>query len=72
MPFLREVRDILQKEHAFHMIQVGAVLALHEAAEVYLIRLLEDTNICTIHAKGITILPRDMQLAHKIRGETLK
>ena len=63
MPFLRLVREILQKEHAFHLIQAGAILALHEVAESYLIRSMEDTNLCTIHTKGVTILPRDMQLA---------
>ena len=63
MPFLRLVREILQKEHAFHLIQAGAVLALHEAVESYLKRLMDDTSLCTIHAKRITVLPRDMQLA---------
>ena len=72
MPFLRLVQDILQKEHAFDLIQAGTVLALHKAAELYLIRLMEDTNLCVIHMKKVTILPRDMQLAWQIRGETLK
>ena len=72
MPFLKVVREILQKEHAFHLIQAGAVLALYEAAEAYFMRLMEDINLCVIHAKRITILPRDMQLACRIRGETLK
>ena len=43
--------------------QAGAVLALHEAAEAYLVCLFEDTNLCTIHAKYVTIMPKDMQLA---------
>ena len=51
MPFLRLVSEILQREHAFHLIQASAVLALHEAVESYLIRLMEDTNLCVIHAK---------------------
>ena len=62
MPFLRLGREILQKDHAFYLIQTGAILALHEAAESYLIRLMEDANRCAIHAKRVTILPRDMQL----------
>ena len=69
MPFLRLVREILQKEHAFHLIQAGAILVLHEAAESHLIRLMEHTNLCTIHTKRVTILPRDMQLAWHIRGK---
>ena len=71
MPFLRLVQEILQKEHAFHLIQAGAILALQEATEAYL-RLMEDTNLYVIHVKRVTILPRDMQLAWQIRGETLK
>ena len=33
------------------------------AAEAYLVGLLEDSNLCAIHAKSVTIMPRDMQLA---------
>ena len=72
MPFLQLGQEILQKEHAFHLIQAGAILVLHEAAESYLIRLTEDTNLCMLHAKRVMILPRDMQLAWPISGETLK
>jgi len=45
-------------------------LALQEATEAYLVGLFEDTNLCAIHAKRVTILPRDMALARRIRGET--
>ena len=47
--------EVLQLEHAFHLIQAGAVLALHEAAKSYLIQLMEDTNLCMIHANQVTI-----------------
>ena len=40
------------------------MLALHDAVEAYLVHLFEDTNLCTIHAKHVTIKPRDRQLAH--------
>ena len=43
--------------------------ALQEAAEAYLVGLFEDTNLCAIHAKRVTIMPKDIQLARKIRGE---
>ncbi|VAI53301.1 unnamed protein product [Triticum turgidum subsp. durum] len=46
-----------------------AVLALQEAAEAYLVGLFEDTNLCAIHAKRVTIMPKDIQLARRIRGE---
>ena len=72
MPFLQLVWHILQREHAFHLIQAGEVLVLHEAAEAYIIRLMEDTNLYVIHMKWVTILPWDMQLAQRIRGETIK
>ena len=69
LPFLWLVQEILQWEHGFHLIQAGAVLTLHEAAEAYVICLMKDTNLCAIHAKWVTILPQDMQLVQRIRGE---
>ena len=48
---------------------VGAVNALHEASEDYLITLLEDANLLAIHAKCVTLQPRDIQLAHRIQGD---
>ena len=62
LAFWRLAKDILQKENNWLRIQAGAVWALHEAVEAYLIRLLEDSNLCTIHAKQITIMPKDLQL----------
>ena len=70
--FLRLVQEILQKEHRDHLIQAGTVLALHEATESYIICLLEDTNLCAIHAKHVTILPQDMGLAWRIWGKNIK
>lgn len=43
--------------------------ALQEASEAYLVGLFEDTNLCAIHAKRVTIMPKDIQLARRIRGE---
>lgn len=40
-----------------------------EASEAYLVGLFEDTNLCAIHAKRVTIMPKDIQLARRIRGE---
>ena len=50
-------------------IQARAVGALHEAAEAYLVGLMEDANALAIHARRVTVQPRDIQLARKIRGE---
>ena len=49
--------------------QSAAILALQEAAEAYLVTLFEDTVLCAIHAKRVTVMPKDMQLARRIRGE---
>ena len=49
-----------------------ALLASQEAAEAYAVHLLEDTNLCAIHAKRVTIMPKDMLLARQIRGEKLE
>ena len=69
MPFQRLVREITQVHNPYLRFQSGAILALQESAEAYLVRLLEDTNLCAIHAKRVTIMPKDMQLAWGIRGE---
>jgi len=42
---------------------------VQEASEAYLVGLFEDTNLCAIHAKRVTIMPKDIQLARRIRGE---
>ena len=62
----------MQKEHGDHQIQAGAVLALHEATEAYIICLMEDKNLCAIHAKHVMILLQDMRLARRIRGGNVK
>ncbi|WMV15949.1 hypothetical protein MTR67_009334 [Solanum verrucosum] len=62
LPFQRLVREIAQDFSS-------AVAALQEAAEAYLVGLFEDTNLCAIHAKRVTIMPKDIQLARRIRGE---
>ena len=70
LPFQRLVREIcqdtLKKNPKF---QSTAMLALQEAAEAYLVGIFEDTNLCAIHAKRVTIMPKDIQLARRIRGE---
>ena len=52
--------------------QSGAIMALQEAAEAYLVELFEDTNLCAIHGRRVTIMPKDIHLAWKIQGETRK
>merc|ERR1719455_17574 len=69
LPFQRLVRYIANYFKTDLRFQSSAVLALQEAAEAYMVGLFEDTNLCAIHAKRVTIMPKDMQLARRIRGE---
>ena len=71
LPFQRLVREISRNisEEGLKF-QVAALFALQEAAESYLVGLFEDTNLCSIHAKRVTIMPKDMILARRIRGES--
>ena len=69
LPFQRLVREIAQDFKTDLRFQSTAVAALQEAAEAYLVGLFEDTNLCAIHAKRVTIMPKDIQLARRIRGE---
>ncbi|PWA72197.1 histone H3/CENP-A [Artemisia annua] len=69
LPFQRLVREIAQDFKTDLRFQSSAVAALQEASEAYLVGLFEDTNLCAIHAKRVTIMPKDMQLARRIRGD---
>ncbi|KRY33246.1 histone H3, embryonic [Trichinella spiralis] len=69
LPFQRLVREVAQDYKTELRFQSSAFFALQEAAEAYLVSLFEDTNLCAIHAKRVTIMPKDVQLARRIRGE---
>lgn len=69
LPFQRLVREIARDFKNDLRFQSSAILALQEASEAYLVGLFEDTNLCAIHAKRVTIMPKDLQLARRIRGE---
>ena len=70
LPFQRLVREIVQDLGKMRIhFQSGAIMALQEASEAYLVGLLEDSNLCAIHMKRVTIMPKDIQLARCIRGE---
>jgi histone H3 len=68
-PFQRLVREIAQDFKTDLRFEKDAILAIQEAAEAYLVGLFEDTNLCAIHTKRVTIMPKDIQLARRIRGE---
>ena len=69
LPFQHLVREILQGFGVGFRVTPAMMMALQEAAEAYLVQLLEDSNLCAIHAKCITIQPKDIQLARWICGE---
>lgn len=69
LPFSRLVREIAQDFKTDLRFQATAVAALQESAEAYLVGLFSDTQLCAIHAKRITIMPKDVHLSRRIRGE---
>ncbi|KAG2348991.1 histone-fold-containing protein [Suillus weaverae] len=77
LPFSRVVREIAmdmmtdtnyERGEAGLRWQSSAIMALQEATEAFLVHLFEDANLCAIHAKRVTIMQRDIQLARRIRG----
>ena len=68
-PFQRLVREVAQDFAKDLRFQHTGVLALQEASEAYLVGLFEDTNLCAVHGKRVTIMPKDIQLVRCIRGE---
>jgi histone H3 len=76
LPFQRLVRDIVREMRENKIIifdslrfQPTTLLALQEASEAYLVGVFEDANLCCIHAKRVTLMDKDIQLARRIRGE---
>jgi len=69
LPFLRLVREVAQEYTNAPRFQASAVLALQEAAEAYLVGLFQDAQLCAVHAKRVTVISKDIQLARRIRGE---
>ena len=69
LPFQRLVREITQHFKTDLQFQSAAILCLQETAEAYLVSLFEDTNLCAIHARLVTIMPKDIKLARRIWGE---
>jgi len=70
LPFQRLVREIAQDHYHTNLrFQTVALAALQEGAEAYIVSLFDDTNLCALHAKRVTIMPKDLHLARRIRGE---
>lgn len=72
LPFSRLVKEVLYSDVGAPTelrVAGAAIAALQEAAEAYLVGLFEDSNLCAIHAKRVTIMPKDIQLARRIRAD---
>ena len=73
LPFSRLVRETAQNILGFQRLQdfrfqSAALMALQEACEAFLVTLFEDMLLCAIHAKRVTVMPKDLRLARRIRG----
>ena len=71
-PFSRLTRELAQNYKADFMFQSTTFLALQESSEAYLVGTMEDANLCAIHSKRVTVMPKDIQLVRKIRGDLQK
>ena len=69
LPFQRLIREVATAHKEGLRFQSSAVAAIQEATESYIISLLSDTNLCAIHSRRVTIMPKDVHLARRLRGE---
>lgn len=68
LPFQRLVREIAEETRSEQRFQASALAALQEASEAYLVELLEDANVVTIHAKRVTVMGKDLLVVKRLRG----
>ena len=68
-PFQRMVRAVANAQKDGLRWQSAAVSAMQEATEAYIIGVLSDSNLCALHARRVTVMPRDIHLARRLRGE---
>ena len=67
--FQRVVKEIIQKIQGHLRLRSTAIMALQEVGETFLVGLLEQSNLCVLHTKRVTIMPKDVQLTGCIRGD---
>ena len=70
LPFQRLVCEIIQDFNTDIRFKISAVMALQEASEVYIVGMFDDRNLCAIHVKRATIMPKDILLARRILPQT--
>lgn len=67
--FSRLVREVMQEiHHELYRVTPDCLHALQESAELYLTHFLSDAYLCTVHRGRLTLVPKDMQLALRLRG----
>ncbi|CAD2218840.1 histone H3 [Angomonas deanei] len=69
-PFRRLVKEVSMNFKTSMRVSAGALEALQESTENYLTSILSDAYLCTVHARRVTLFPKDLQLALRLRGET--
>ena len=69
LPFQRLARELAQSISGDLRFQATALAASQEASEAFLVGLMEDANLCAIHARRVTIMPKDLQLSRRIQRE---
>ncbi|ETN78321.1 core histone H2A/H2B/H3/H4 [Necator americanus] len=66
--FQRVVREVAADLYGpTYRFTVGALSALQEISEAFLVRLFDDANTCAVHRKRVTLLPSDMQLVRRLQ-----
>ncbi len=68
LPFRRLVREIIQDISKDLQVTLDALESLQEAAEGYLVHVFKDSNLCAIHAKRMTVMPKDFALTQRLRS----
>ena len=73
LPFQRLVRGIAENENdKIGRFTRSSIMALQEATEAYIVGVLHDANLSTIHAKRVTVMPKDIKHAESIRCSVVK
>ncbi|EAN78895.1 histone H3 variant [Trypanosoma equiperdum] len=68
-PFRRFLREVVSNLKDSYRMSAACVDAIQEATETYITSVFMDANLCTLHANRVTLFPKDIQLALKLRGE---
>jgi len=68
-PFQRLVREVATSQKEGLRFAASAIAAIQEATESYVVSLLSDANLCALHTRRVTAMPRDLHLARRLRGE---